>query len=228
MTAWKKKQKVQPCRKKHEILQAKHQEVLDSEADEANELFLRRRIAEVYTLAGQAYLAKGETGQAEADFRAAAALDPDNGACRQSLAMLCEQQGRLKESLETVRQIKELLPDSSLVFFRLGELERRLGDFDAAEEALANVCRLAPRQAVGYASLARLYLQMGRKLKEARQVAAVAAQMEPTAGNFSTLAASCERVGDVAAARQALERALALEPNNPQYREMQQALDKRK
>ena len=140
--------------------------------------------------------------------------------------MLCEQQGRLKESLEAARQLAELSPQDSLAFFRLGELERRLGDFDTAEEALANACRLAPGQAAGYAGLVRLYLQTGRKLKEAKRIAAMAAQLEPTAGSFFALASLCEKAGDVAAARQALEQVLALEPNNPQYRKMQQSLDK--
>lgn len=221
--------KAKRYRKKQEVLKAKHAVFLDPTTDDANDgLLLRRRIAEIRTLAGTAQLAHGDSGQAEANFRAAAALDPNNPDCRQSLAALCEQQGRLQESLDAVRQLRELAPNDPLVLYSLGDLERRLGDFDAAEEAMANVCRLAPRTAAGYAGLAELYLQTGRKLAEARRIAAMAAQLEPTAGNFFALAATCEKTGDIAGARRAIERAQALEPNNAHYREMQQSLDKRK
>jgi Flp pilus assembly protein TadD len=190
------KVQAQRCRKRYEILKAKRPDVPVARNIDANEeLPFRRRVAEIDALAGKSLMAGGDGAQAEACFRAAAAFDPYNRDCRYSLAALCGQQGRLEDALEAVRQLRELAPDDALVFYNLGELQKRLGDFDAAEEAMSNACRLAPRQALGYVGLAALYLQSNRKLADARRIAATAVR---------------------------------LEPNNKQYRELQQELESRK
>ena len=59
----------------------------------------------------------------------------------------------------------------------------------------------------------------GRKLSEAKKLAAKAVELEPLAKNYFLLGSICRRVGDRAAARAAIEQAVALEPGNPQYRQ---------
>jgi Flp pilus assembly protein TadD len=66
--------------------------------------------------------------------------------------------------------------------------------------------------------LAGLHLASNRKLDEAGELAAKAVELEPLAKNYFLLALIRQRVGDRLAARAAVEKAVSLEPGNPEYR----------
>ena len=101
----------------------------------------------------------------------------------------------------------------------MGSSERVWDVGTRPKEHSANCAALAPDSAVGYAGLAESYLRTGKDLPKARTLAAKAVQLEPTAWNYFILAAICEKLDDRDGAASALKTAIALEPNNPRYRQ---------
>jgi Flp pilus assembly protein TadD len=71
-------------------------------------------------------------------------------------------------------------------------------------------------------------LNAGRKLDEARSLAQTAVRLEPSAASFLVLGEACDRNGDRQGALSAMERAIALEPGNDQYRRIYGWLKQRK
>ena len=64
-----------------------------------------------------------------------------------------------------------------------------------------------------------MHLMSGRKLSDAKEPATKAVELEPLAKNYFLPGSICLRMEDLAAARAAIEQAVALEPGNPQYRQ---------
>jgi Flp pilus assembly protein TadD len=171
-------------------------------------------------IAGKVYLAHGRWELAEAHLIRAAELNPSDTECREALAGLYDEAGRLEEAAHIVEQLRDLEPWNLAHRRNLGILEARMNDWEAAEATFRELCAIAPDRAVGYAGLAELCLRADKALPEAETLAATAVRLEPTAWHYFILAAICEKEGDVARARQALEQALALDPGNARYKAM--------
>ncbi|MFH1920465.1 MAG: tetratricopeptide repeat protein [Planctomycetota bacterium] len=185
---------------------------------------VRRRVSEIYTAAGKAYLAHGYVEMAEELSLRAVELCPSQPECYLVLAWLYERQGRLDEARDVLLRASQANPDDLGVQLRLGVFLAEQGQFDAAEKALNEAIRLMPYLGGGYAALARVHLTFGRKLSEAKELAAKAVELEPLAKNYFLLGLVCQRVGDLASAREAIERAIELEPANPEYRQARELL----
>lgn len=186
---------------------------------------VRHGVAEVCTLAGKVYLSHEDPRTAEELLRRGADLCPAHPECLQVLAWLYERQGRTDEAMATWLRAKENQSENVSVHLRLGALYVRLGQFEAAEEAFNNVIKISPHQAGGYAALANLYLQANRRLPEAKRLALEAVEKEPLARHYFLLTVACQRNGDLEGARSAIERALALDPGNPEYLRMRDLIE---
>ncbi len=186
--------------------------------------FAPLRAAEILCYAARAALEADDTAEGERLLLKAAELSPAHTECRRMLSTFYETQGRLAEALHWVTELRRLEPAELLHAQNEAVLYVRLQRWDDAERVFREICRTAPASAVGYAGLAELYLRTGRNLPEARRLAERAVALEPTAWRLAVLAALAERLGDRQAARAALRRAMALEPNDPKYRQMYEAL----
>jgi Flp pilus assembly protein TadD len=175
-------------------------------------------VAKILGIAGKVYLAHGQFGPAEEHLLRAAELDPSNPEFLEALAGLYDQVGRLGDAARVVEQIQDLEPWNLVHRRNLGILQARMNEPEAAEATFRELCAIAPDRAVGYAGLAELFLRAGEKLAEAKVLAATAVRLEPTAWHYFILAAICEKSGDDAGSRKAMERAAALDPGNPRYR----------
>jgi tetratricopeptide (TPR) repeat protein len=182
--------------------------------------FMPARVADVLTVAGDVYEEQGEIEEAAASWRRAAEVCAAAVTCRRRLAALCHRQGEFREAIEVVGQLRQLEPQATEHLRSLAALHAAMDDFEQAELALKKLCELAPRQGDGYAALAEVYARTNKNLPEARSLASTAVRLEPTARHYAIYGVACERLGDLAAARAALERATAIEPDNPQYRRM--------
>jgi Flp pilus assembly protein TadD len=67
-------------------------------------------------------------------------------------------------------------------------------------------------------------MEPGKDPSEAVKLARKGVELEPTAPHYHILAMVCQHAGNVAAARQAMARAVQLDPRNPQYRHVLRAL----
>jgi tetratricopeptide (TPR) repeat protein len=181
---------------------------------------LRERVVQSHITAGQIHRHAGGLQKAEGHWRRALLLAPANTACLRELAALYQSTNRDREALEMCERLRAIEPGNMIHHLNIGTGNARLGRFDAAEEAYRKAIQLAPRQCDGYRALAGVYLKTGRKLHEARSLAETAARLEPSAANFRLLGEACDKNGDRQGALSAIERAIALEPNNEQYRQI--------
>jgi Flp pilus assembly protein TadD len=179
---------------------------------------MRAQVAGTYSDVGTVYAAHGNLPEAEQLWRKAAILDPGNTACRTNLATLYQRNRRQREAVEICEQLRALEPDNPVRYLNLGILRARLRQFDAAEQALRKACELAPRRSDGYRLLAQIRLDRNEGGAETMELARQAVRLEPIAPNYFVLGAACAKNGDLAGARSALQRAMALDPGNPKYR----------
>lgn len=119
-------------------------------------------------------------------------------------------------------------PQNAVCHLTHGAIAAQRKHFADAERAFRKVISLAPAGGRGYCALAHLYLQLGQKPQEARQLAARAVTLEPAAFNYYVLSWACDRNGDKDGALTAIEQAVQLEPQNPLYRRVYEAIQKRK
>lgn len=210
-------------------MKAKDQAVVREGLARRNDLTeIRSHVASLYWHAGHVYQAHGEPREAERHWLKGAAHDPADATCRLALLRLYRQQDRPNDALRVLDELRRLDPGDPEYELAIGETYVRLRQFEPAEAAFRAACRLAPKDSRGYAVLAQLYVQAGRKQPEAVELARTAVALEPTPQNLAVLAAARERNGDLPGAVAAAERAVKLEPGNPQYRQMYELLKSRR
>jgi tetratricopeptide (TPR) repeat protein len=170
-------------------------------------------LARTHVNAGDLCAAHRRLKDSERHWQRAAALDPRNRSCRQSLADLYRLSGRFSEALEVCEQLRQIDPGNAPRYYvSIGSLLIRLQRLDDAEEAFRKGLELAPALPPLHRGLVQLLLRRGQKLPEAHTLAQKLVELEPTAPNYSLLAEACHRNGDVAGAREAVRRAMDLEP----------------
>jgi tetratricopeptide (TPR) repeat protein len=132
---------------------------------------------------------------------------PAEPECHQVLAWLYERQGRINEAQAVLLRGCEANPEDVGVHLRLGAFFAEQRMYNEAEKAFRTAIRIMPYQGGGYAALAKLLLTSNRRLSEARQLAARAVELEPLSKHYFLLSLICQRLGDTAAARAAMEEA---------------------
>ena len=177
----------------------------------------QKNAALTYIEAGRMYRDGGKLQKAEELLKRAAGLDPENVISLQELASLYQKQGQLSKALEMHKKISEIVPDNPICYANIGIFSVQLKQYDGAEQAFRKAIALAPKRSEGYRELARLYLEMGVKLHQARQLAEKAVELEQAAVNYFVLSLVCYKNGDTANAFSAIKRAVQLEPGNPEY-----------
>jgi tetratricopeptide (TPR) repeat protein len=185
---------------------------------------LRASVAMVHCLAAQVYLHQSQTRPAEDHWRRAASLDERNADARLGLVALCQQEGRAAEAIRPAEELVRIEPRNSVYWLSLGVLNAQLDRLEAAERAFRKAIEVAPGHAQAHAAMAQFYLRAGRDPLQARRCAETAVRLAPTAPNYALLAAACQSAGELEAARKAVGEALRLEPDNPQYRRLQESL----
>ena len=215
-------------RAEFERLKAIQQEAeFEKQKGRHDELKTPQWMAEVMTLAGKVYLAHERLEDAERHLLRAAELDPADTVCREALSVLYDRQGKYESAVQIVEELRDLEPGNLAHRKNLGMLHGRLGRLAAAEEVLLELCRRAPQEAVGYAGLAEVYLRANKELPEAKVLASEAVRLQPTAWNYTILAAICEKDGDAEGARAAKKRMEELDSQNPPLRKMRDTVPQR-
>ncbi|NLX55228.1 MAG: tetratricopeptide repeat protein [Planctomycetaceae bacterium] len=180
--------------------------------DDAQEV--RRSATFFHLAAGNLYLRHRRPERAEPYWQKAAALDPHNQESRLQLAENYQLTNRPGKALEMFKELQAIEPDNAGYWVGAGQVQLQLGRHQDAEKSLREAVRIAPERGLAYAALAQFSLRTGRPPAEARALAQTAVDKEPTAGNYALLAVTCQQQNDLQAAREALRRAVALEPQN--------------
>lgn len=185
-----------------------------------DEVHIPIRIAEIMKHVGLAYQDAGELELAEQAWRRGVERNPGNSVLRELLSDLYLRQGRLTDTLECIRELQRLAPQNRLHDRNEGLILTRLQRYDEAEAVFRKLCRSAPVSSLGYAALAQLLLLRNGDLQEAVSLARRAVAFEPSGDNFHLLGLAAQQVGDLATARDAAQRALESDPDNPKYRSL--------
>jgi len=213
-------EKAKLCREKFKKFQAGEIQAIEYRNAEYDDLLvIRRTVAKTHIVVGRLYHSRKKLQNAEALWKRAATLDSKSTGCRILLAELFQADHREPQALEMYRQLSDIEPGNAVYQLNTGVLCTLMNRFVDAEEALRKVVELAPDKPWAYHSLAQLFLKMDQKLPEAKKHAQTAVRLDPAAANYFLLAKTCDRNGDLPGALMALQRAVKLEPGNPQYRQ---------
>ena len=115
------------------------------------------------------------------------------------------QQGNLSRAEQLRRRAVQLDPDDFQYHVGLGVLYAQSARLREAERHFRTAITLAPHQSEGYQNLAKVFLAQQVHLPEARELAAKAVRICPTAPNYFLLARACSETGDTANALKAME-----------------------
>jgi tetratricopeptide (TPR) repeat protein len=178
---------------------------------------LSQELPRVYAIAADVYAYHGQDADAQTYWRRAAGLDHTNVSYRLLLARSLAQENRAAEAIVLVEELQNLQPRNAAHLLVLADLHQQLQQFEAAEKDFERAMEIDPDLAQAPLGLARLYLGTRNRLPEARRLVERAIRLEPTAESYFLLSLICEATKDRGGARTALEEALRLEPQNPQY-----------
>lgn len=210
-------------------LKAEDMKVLKDRNDARNDLLaVRKGVAETYVAASRIYALQGKLQETETLLKKAASVDPNNIACLMRLADLYQGSGRISDALQMYKKASAIEPENPLCHLNIGIFYTQLKQVKEAETSFVKAIELAPENSDGYREFAQLYLRAGIKFKEAKLFAEKAVKLEPIAMNYMVLSRACDKNGDAAGALSAMKRATELEPNNPLYKQIYEALQKRK
>ena len=170
---------------------------------------IREEVAITCIDAGRLYASNEQLTQAEPLWKRACELDEDNPAGRNLLGTLYLRQRKAREALEQFKELARLEPADPDHYQQLGFLEARLGNLAAAERDFKQMLAVAPKNAAGYRSLAKFYLNTKREAKQAHELAATAVKLEPVADSYFVLGWSQAVNGRRDEAAAALQKAVA-------------------
>ncbi len=155
---------------------------------------------------GRKNLASGDFSKAYTDLHLASQLDPKN----QDVHELIHQ---VRHRHEQERAAEEL---------RRGEAAERVKDLVVAARCYLNAANLDPKSSVAASKAAKLLLQPGNDLKQARTLAQRAVDLDPdNADHRFLLAAILDQAGMGKLASRQVEEAVKLNPNHPEAKKRQ-------
>jgi tetratricopeptide (TPR) repeat protein len=169
---------------------------------------------QVHSDIGDLFRDRGECDQAIEHYRKAAgnmeqhvAWVPHDG-----LGYCYISKGMYEEAREELLTALRLNPYSVGSFYNLGVASSVLGDTVMAVEAYERLLKQVPDNAEAANNLAWLFAVRGENLDRALELARRASEISPIANHFDTLGWVYYKMGDLANARSALERALEMQP----------------
>ncbi|MBN8929205.1 MAG: hypothetical protein BGO51_01630 [Rhodospirillales bacterium 69-11] len=164
--------------------------------------------------------------EAEALLRQGLAQSPRSGAGWNALRSVLLRQGRVEEALQAGRRAVMLEPDLAPYRSELGSLHRDAGRWAEAEAEFRRALLVNPSETRAIVLLAHVLKDQGR-LDEAFATVMQGLEGEPYAANLHrTLAHLFEATGQIAEAVAALDRVLALTPDDPGARARRDELAK--
>jgi tetratricopeptide (TPR) repeat protein len=184
----------------------------------------RSSVARTHTDVGRVYMVVRKPQKAEELWLRAAALDPQNILCRLQLAVLYQQTRKDREALQLYEEAAKLDPRDGLTQLNMGRVCMKLNQIERAERTFKEVIRLEPKRPEGYIALAQLYLQTRSNPAEAQRLAGVATELASEAPYFALLSQARAENGDRNGALAAINRAIELQPTNPQFVQMRDTL----
>jgi choline-sulfatase len=160
---------------------------LDEARQELTEaLRLEPKLAAARNALGVLALRRGDLAGAEREIRAAIEQKPDVRLAHYNLALLAEQQGDAARAIAEYQKEIELHANSYKAAFNLGKLYERAGDRGQQISWFTKAIEMNPSFAEGHLFLAKAYLDEGRRLTEAVELARKGIELDPR-GEYAPL-----------------------------------------
>jgi tetratricopeptide (TPR) repeat protein len=150
-------------------------------------------------------------------LRRAIALDPLNTYYQELLGVYYTQNKQFSQALAVYQQAQDIDPNQPLFAANIGQLYAHMGNSAQAERMFIQTIKDFPDYALGYVELTRLYLTAQKNLAKTIGLAQRAVDLQPSAGNYHLLSWTHTVNGQYPQAIQAIQRAMALAPNNKKY-----------
>jgi tetratricopeptide (TPR) repeat protein len=187
----------------------------------------KRWLAQACAIAARVYTMHEEIESARDLWKRAIELDERNLSYRQALGQcLARKREFADEALAVFADLQRREPANPDHLLASALLHQKLKQLDFAESELEQAMQVAPQDPRAAIRLARLYLTTGKELPKGQRLAERVVQIQPTAENFFLLGSLCRANGDSAGSRAALQEAVRLAPQNPQYAAAARELDK--
>lgn len=180
---------------------------------------LSERISILWIDVGRVRRARGDRAGAEKAFRRAEELGSGIPEPRLEMASLLRAEKRDEEAARRYESLSRDFPRLLLPYLAVAEIHLRAGRRAEAERVLRRAVEIVPDHPEPQVELARTLLQSGRNPEEALRLASRAVDLEPSAPHFDLLGWARFANGDRGGAEAAIERAVALDPAEPAYRE---------
>ncbi|MGN6134020.1 MAG: tetratricopeptide repeat protein, partial [Aureliella sp.] len=202
-----------------ERLSAPEPTVTDNREDRDVDLHKAQGVLDYTCQTSTTLLAKhGDMETAVRLLEEALAAAPRLDSLRSQLVTLHVRRGSDDDAIRVLTQGCEAEPENLQAWLGLAKFcmqRRRMG---AAESALQKVIELEPEAADGYALLAQVQMTDNSTVHTAVATARQAVARLQSGGNYYILATALYHAGDRAGSREALLKALELEPANAEYR----------
>ncbi|HAA90920.1 MAG TPA: hypothetical protein DCE33_00645, partial [Rhodospirillaceae bacterium] len=164
---------------------------------------------------GDACFALNRWTEAVTHYRAALAKAPDNLDVQLNVGVALHHLDRKSEAIEAYEAVLATKPDHAAALTNLGVAYQEMKRFDASLGVLQRAAELSPRDALILTDLGTTLERLGR-LEEAIQHYTQALSEDPTyAKAWSNLGNAYQASLDLTAAWEAHQRAVKLEPDNP-------------
>ena len=195
------------------------------EAQEAFEKLLSFGLSDPKVNLGLArvYLRQGMVHQAVHHYKLVTGTDPDLAEPYYILGVIAVREGRLDDGADYLNAALKRQPDMADAYYFLGTINAMQNQNHEAVQAFERAVSLGTSFAHAYERLAHLYGAQDIHLDRAVELAQEAVRLQPKAAEYlNTLSWLLFRTKDYGRAEDAIQQALALQPDNTMY---QQGLD---
>jgi len=172
----------------------------------------------IYNQQGLIYQYKGNLKKAEAAFKKALDLEPNDPIVHYNLAQVYLSQGKLDEALETLQKGVQLDPESAQLQLLYGKALAVKGELAKAEEAFKKGAQLDPLNAGAWLSLGQVYY-LEKKYDKAIEVLQTSIELDPLSypEAYFYLGRAYLAQGKKEEARSNFSKAVRLAPENAEY-----------
>ena len=154
----------------------------------------------------------GKLAEAAAAYRQVLAADPTQADALSLLGQIVHRQGDSPQALELMTRARKLRPDSATIVFNLGRLYLDLRDWRNAVQATEDAVRRAPDNAAAHCNLGVALTWLDRAADGEVSIRKSLDLAPDNALSWSALGMALARQNNMAAARDAFEKALAHDP----------------
>jgi tetratricopeptide (TPR) repeat protein len=176
-----------------------------------------KKLARYYRQAYAIYKTNKRNTQGLPLLRRAIALDPRNTYYQELLGVFYTRNKQFSQAIAVYQHAQGIDPNQPLFGVNIGQLYTHLGQPAQAERMFIQTIENFPDYALGYVELVRLYLTAQKNLTKTIGLAQRAVDLQPSAGNYHLLSWTHTVNGQYPQALQAIEKAMALAPNNKKY-----------